>query len=105
MGGQRQRLSLVFLTVLANSALWAGEPAKRDGHDDPLPEGTLARLGTKRLRHESSICALAFSGDSSVLATSGLDEAVRVWLVSSGKKLLELKVRDYKFNSLRSVVV
>jgi WD40 repeat protein len=99
------RSFFTFLSVLANSLLWAGEPAKLDRLGDPLPQGALARLGTTRLRHKGSVLALAFSADSSVLATTGMDDTVCVWQVSSGKKLLERKVQDYKLNSLDSIAI
>src|SRR5262249_19879860 len=65
MDRQRQRLFLILLSVFANSTLWAGEQAKLDRHDDPLPEGAIGRLGTTRLRHNGSVSALAFSADNS----------------------------------------
>jgi WD40 repeat protein len=99
------RSFFIFLSVLANSSLWAGELAKFDRHGDPLPQGALARLGTARLRHKGSVLALAFSADSSVLATTGMDDAVCLWQVSSGKKLLERKVQDYDLNFLDSIAI
>jgi WD40 repeat protein len=99
------RSFFIFLSVLANPLLWASEPAKLDHHGDPLPQGALARLGTTRLRHKGWVLALAFSADSSVLATTGMDDAVCLWQVSSGKKLLERKVQDYKLNYLDSIAI
>lgn len=99
------RSFFLLLSVLANSSLGAGEPAKRDRYGDPLPQGALARLGTTRLRHKGWVRALAFSADSSVLATTGTDDAVCLWQVSSGKKLWERKVRDYEHNFLGSIAI
>src|SRR5262249_6654156 len=48
-------------------------------HNDPLPHGVLARLGSLHLRHGASVSSVAFSPDSKRIASSGLDWTLRVW--------------------------
>jgi RNA polymerase sigma factor (sigma-70 family) len=57
--------------------------------DDPLPKGALFRLGTPRLRHGGAPKAVAWSPDSRwiVSASGGLDPAVRIWEVATGKEI------------------
>ena len=56
-------LSLLALT-LGMSAPVAGQPPPRpDAFGDPLPDGSVARLGTIRFRHTSVATALAFAPD------------------------------------------
>jgi RNA polymerase sigma factor (sigma-70 family) len=61
------------------------EPARRDGLEDPLPAGAVARLGTLRFRHADSINRIAVGTDgASVLSAAG--SAVYVWDLATGKE-------------------
>jgi RNA polymerase sigma factor (sigma-70 family) len=62
-------------------------PAGRDLLNDPLPAGAVARLGTLRFRHAANINGVAFSRDGKALATSSLDNTLRVWDTATGKEL------------------
>lgn len=55
-----------------------------DRHGDTLPEGALARLGSRRLRHEGAL-GVAFSPNAKVLASVGESE-LRLWEVRDGKE-------------------
>jgi RNA polymerase sigma factor (sigma-70 family) len=55
-----------------------------DAFGDPLPPGAVARLGTRRLLQEDRVVAVAFSGDSRVLASLG-GNGVRFWEAKTGK--------------------
>jgi WD40 repeat protein len=79
--------------VLLVASLWAAahptaaaEPAT-DAFGDPLPAGTVARLGTVRLRSwENAPVGLAFSPDGKTLTVLGPGNISR-WEVPGGKAL------------------
>ena len=60
------------------------EPAV-DKYGDPLPQGAQARLGGLRLRAAGELMVLAYSPDGKLLATGGLDSAIRLWDTKTGK--------------------
>src|SRR5262249_38940733 len=61
--------------------------ARQDLHGDPLPTGVLARLGTARYRHGSSITSIAYSADGKLLASGGSDKRIRIFDAASGKEI------------------
>jgi WD40 repeat protein len=63
----------------------AGQP-RTDAAGDPLPPGSVARLGTLRLRHTHQVYAVAFSPTSNLLASAGVDHVVRLWDPATGKQ-------------------
>jgi len=71
-----------------------------DANGDPLPAGALARLGTVRLRHSSTVSAVAFSPDGKHLASVGWDwggeqeKPINLWEVSTGKRIFGMKLDD-----------
>jgi hypothetical protein len=79
----RRRAAVVLLAVTAAPA--AEPPARTDLHGDPLPPGTVARLGTTRLRPGPGAVVAAFSADGRIVVTSGPKGNLRVWDRATGK--------------------
>lgn len=102
-------LPISILTSLLLLLSWANLPGENgqtapkaagalrtDVYGDPLPPGAIARLGTVRWRHASSVMALAFSPDGKTIATGSADRTIRLWELSTGKELLRLRVSDQR---------
>jgi WD40 repeat protein len=81
---------IVWASVVSGSWLIAaatGPPGPVDRAGDPLPAGALARLGTTRFRHGSSIRQVAYTLDGKTLATLGEDGVVRLWEAATGAEV------------------
>jgi RNA polymerase sigma factor (sigma-70 family) len=72
----------------ANQGQPAGEkPARTDRYGDPLPDGTLVRMGTVRFRHAEGVTCCTFSPDGKTLISGGHDYTLRLWDAATGKEL------------------
>jgi WD40 repeat protein len=65
----------------------AKAPVGADVRGDPLPAGALARLGTTRWRHGSTIHYVAFGPEDKTLVTAGQDNTVRLWDMTTGQEI------------------
>jgi WD40 repeat protein len=91
--------ALLFLAVLDMACNPSQDKRLDYGNQESLPEHAIVRLGDRRLRHSDSITSLAFSADSAILASGGVDRSICLWETQSGKplrKLVDLRSRIYK---------
>lgn len=90
-------VKILFASLVGLSASVLDGQAQQnrvDHNGDALPTGAVARLGTSRLRHKhASLHWTAFSPDSKILATCGLQE-VRLWDLSTGRLIREIRDGD-----------
>ncbi|HVR83185.1 MAG TPA: hypothetical protein VMU54_02665, partial [Planctomycetota bacterium] len=95
IGTTSLRRAVVALWVAAISlplGAQDGPPKKgTDSYGDPLPPGSVARIGTARMRHGLEVSCLEYSPDGRSYATSGLEfdqsAALYLWDASTGKAL------------------
>src|SRR5262249_25499769 len=80
------RIMVLSFWLAIGSLTHAEPPAKLDTHGDPLPPGTIARLGTVRWRHGDGTRFLSFLPDGKTLLSVGHDATVRQWEVATGKE-------------------
>lgn len=95
--------------VLVGSALADGKVLdvdgnpRKPGHDldgRPLPRGTLARLGSRRLRHEGWYKRIWMLPDNKTLISSSRDNNIRLWNADTGKLLRKLDLEDKRFTAM-----
>jgi RNA polymerase sigma factor (sigma-70 family) len=72
------------------SRLGKGTPVIFDRHGDALPLGAVARLGTVRFRHGSTVTGLAFAPDGKTIVSGSYDQTVRVWDAATGQEVRRL---------------
>jgi len=73
-----------------------------DRQGDPLPAGTLLRLGTIRLRHGGPVGGIAFSPDGKTVATGGgfSDNVIRLWDTTNARELRSFQGHTYNITGL-----
>src|SRR5262249_15500122 len=88
--GARTILAAYFLAFagvhrspVTTDALGGEVPARLDRYGDAIPEGAVARFGTKRFRPGSDIYGVAYSPDGRFIATAG--QGVSIWEAATGK--------------------
>jgi RNA polymerase sigma factor (sigma-70 family) len=69
-----------------------GKPAaaRLDQFGDPLPDGVVARLGSMRLRHGSTVTDVCFTPDGQAVVSAGNDGLIHVWDAATGKERLRI---------------
>ena len=86
----------VLMAVLGafSSAQSKNEPAdkaKVDRNGDPLPAGTLARMGSLRWRHAEPVSFVAYTPDGKGVLTASQDGIIRLWDRDTGKEIRRFK--------------
>jgi WD40 repeat protein len=76
------------------------KPPAVDRYGDPLPPGTLARMGTIRFRHGGPVFFAGFSADGKTLVSAGQEQAVRFWELATGKELRQILVEGQMFSGV-----
>jgi WD40 repeat protein len=83
-------------TSVVASAPRAGPEAKGgrvDSYGDPLPEGAVARLGSRRLRHDGPVESIAFAPDGKTFVAADASRfqeesgTVRLWDAATGRQI------------------
>src|SRR5262249_14590461 len=64
--------------------------ARTDRFGDPLPPGTLFRVGTTRLQYDGALSATAGSPDGKLLAAVSSDGPLSLWDTATGKEVHRL---------------
>src|SRR5262249_51823938 len=80
-----------LLATKGETPVRSQEPIRTDRNGDPLPPGSVARLGTQRMTLLGQARFLTFSPDGRRLAAHDGHENLRIWEVSSAKVVLRLK--------------
>ena len=92
------RTALVAAGLLAGTMSRAADPPPKFAGDDvPLPKDALARVGSPRLRHGSTVTTVRFSPDGKYLASTGFEKTIRIWEVSTGRLLFHTGYSAYKY--------
>ncbi|MEA1951787.1 MAG: WD40 repeat domain-containing protein, partial [Planctomycetota bacterium] len=79
-----------------------GNPQK-PGHDldgRPLPRGAVARLGSRRLRHEGWYKRIWMLPDSKTIISTAPGKGVHLWNADTGKLLREIDLQGESFSAM-----
>ncbi len=68
---------------------------KQDSEGITLAAGAVGRVGNFRFRYGEDVRAVSFSSDGKTLAASGMNNVVRVWVVASGKRLIQGEINGF----------
>ena len=97
LGQIKTIVSLLLLAGAVNGAepaVQAPKAARTDRLGDPLPDGSIARLGSTRMRPGASIGHLAFSPDGTLLASfpSFTQSGLSIWDVKTGREVRRVEL-------------
>jgi WD40 repeat protein len=83
-----RHVSWAVLLLVAPYPAWAADPAERvDLYGDPLPVGTVARLGTARFRTGGQVGWLGYTPDGKALAFAGPHTPLTLLDAATGREL------------------
>ena len=86
---------IMLLSVTCTTQAAAPPVPRVDLYGDPLPPGAIARLGSVRFRHPSSVYEAAFSSDGRwIAATNDHDDKIIIWERATGRKRREIVFPD-----------
>lgn len=81
---------LSVTALLAAVALSPAQEPRKDVYGDPLPPGTISRIGTIRLRNSGELSKVAFSPDGKLLVTAAANTPLKVWDATTGAPVREI---------------
>jgi RNA polymerase sigma factor (sigma-70 family) len=84
--GEKSKEQAVVAPKKASANVSQTTPPRTDRYGDPLPDGAIARLGTKRLRHGELVQNVLFSPDGKTLF-SWDSQGISVWDAATGLQL------------------
>src|SRR6516225_620955 len=84
-------LALGLVPCVSGAQPGEQKAAGKDVYGDPLPEGAVARAGTVRWRHSTTVSFAAFLPDGKSVLSVSDDRAVRVWEFPSGKEIRQFE--------------
>jgi WD40 repeat protein len=80
-------LALLGVPLVAVPELAPATQPAADRHDEPLPDGAIARLGTARLHGPGVGSVLACSDDGTLIASGKSKEGITVWDAHTGRRV------------------
>src|SRR3954468_23967180 len=98
----RYLLYLACASGFLATSLAAQESRGKDLLGDPLPAGAIARMGSSRLRSETTVNCVAFAPDGRSLLTAGFGNKLTWWDLATGHETRKITLATgYSINAMQ----